>query len=163
MQSYLESQKDYEIKNGDVFFQEKKVAEIFRKWDMYKTFLKKKDIDWKKYVSRRFLPDYCLYVLQTNTLFIIEYKTQKTEGSVDEKLQTCDFKLYYYKKLLKKTGLDVKFVFLLNSGWFNDPKRKLKYKDVYKYIRKRHCRYFFDEIPMDFLGLPTVNETEETK
>jgi len=38
------------------------------------------------------LPDDAMLVIIRETLFIIEIKFQQVEGSVDEKLQTCDFK-----------------------------------------------------------------------
>lgn len=41
---------------------------------------------------KKLLPDDSIYVILNNTFFIIECKYQQVGGSVDEKLQTCDFK-----------------------------------------------------------------------
>jgi len=38
------------------------------------------------------LPDEALYVIVNNTLFIIEWNSKKSPDTVDEKLQTCDYK-----------------------------------------------------------------------
>jgi len=43
------------------------------------------------------LQDDAIYVMSNNTVFIIEVKYQEVAGSVDEKLQTCGFKLNQYK------------------------------------------------------------------
>ena len=53
-------------------------------------------------ISKKLLPDDCIFVIINNTLFIIECKFQQVAGSVDEKLQTCDFKKKQYQKLLAK-------------------------------------------------------------
>ena len=45
-----------------------------------------------------------LLVIVRETLFIIEVKYQQVEGSVDEKLQTCDFKRKQYLKLVVGLG-----------------------------------------------------------
>jgi len=71
------------------------------------------------------LPDDALLVIVRETLFIIEVKYQQVEGSVDEKLQTCDFKCKQYLKLVGSLGLKVEYVYVLND-WFRNP----RYKDV---------------------------------
>lgn len=172
--NYLNAQPGYKVSERVVLFKGKKVkmhvvlykdqeiAIIFKKRGLA-TFLKQRNIDWENYVSRLLQPDNCLYVPETNTIFIIECKTQKVKGSVDEKLQTCDFKLEYYTHLLEDTKLKVEFVFLLDKKWFASEENWKKYQDVYKYIEERNCRYFFDVIPLKYLGLPTLGETEETE
>ncbi|NDK08773.1 hypothetical protein EOM39_06055 [Candidatus Gracilibacteria bacterium] len=79
-------------------------------------------------------------------------KYQGGNGSVDEKLQAGKFKKLQYQRLVKKLGLKVEFYFIL-SEFFLQP----KYKDVLNYIRAEGCDYFFGELPLDFLGLPTVD------
>lgn len=49
-------------------------------------------IDWRKKISKRLIPDNAIIVIVNETLFVIEIKYQEVGGSVDEKLQTCDFK-----------------------------------------------------------------------
>ena len=86
------------------------------------------------------------------TLFIIEVKYQHVAGSVDEKLQTCDFKRKQYQKLVRPLDLKVEYVYVL-SDWF----RKLEYKDVLEYIESVNCHYRFNTLPLAWLGLPTQN------
>ena len=49
-----------------------------------------------------------------NTLFIIEMKFQEVAGSVDEKLQTCDFKKKQYKRLMAPLNIEVEYVYILD-------------------------------------------------
>lgn len=132
-----------------VFFENELVARCFRKHDFYK-FLEENDIDWQTCLSCRLLPDDALLVIVRETLFIIEVKSQQVGGSVDEKLQTCDFKRKQYAKLVSSLGLKVEYVYVL-SDWFRHP----RYKDVLDYINSMNCHYKFEEIPLSWLGLPT--------
>jgi hypothetical protein len=95
------------------------------------------------------LPDDAIYISNGKELFIVEIKFQAVSGSVDEKLQTCDFKNRQYKKLFNPLGISVKYVYVLNK-WFEKP----EYKDVLEYVKSVGCYYFFYTIPFDFLGLP---------
>ncbi len=130
----------------------KKVARIFKKHGFYK-FLKEIEIDWKKYISKQLLPDDSIYVIINNTLYIIECKHQQAAGSVDEKLQTCDFKKKEYQKLMAPANIKVQYMYLLDN-WFRDP----KYKDVLDYIISVGCQYYFEYIPLVELGLPVPPE-----
>ena len=85
-----------------------------------------------------------------NTVYIIEKKFQHDAGSVDEKLQTCDFKKKQYQKLLYDTPYDVEYLYVCND-WFE----QACYRDVHKYIESVECHIFFNEIPLDFLELTT--------
>lgn len=107
------------------------------KYDFYK-FLSSKGIDYKDYISKRILPSRC--VLCGDTAVIYDYKMQSTYGSVDEKLQTCDFKIKQYKKLLEPIGIrQVQYVYYF-SDWFKKP----EYKDCLDYISSIDgCSYVF--------------------
>jgi len=94
----FEDLNGYEVKYNEVFFDGEKVAELYQKHDLYKKLLKRHNIDWKEIFSKRLLPDEAIFVLHHNTIYIIEKKFQSGGGSVDEKLQTCDFKLKQYRK-----------------------------------------------------------------
>ncbi|MCX7940739.1 MAG: hypothetical protein N2555_03070 [Endomicrobia bacterium] len=133
----------------DVYFENKLVARCFRKYEFYK-FLEENNIDWKKIISKKLLPDDSILVIIRDTLFIIEVKYQQVSGSVDEKLQTCDFKRKQFLKLVTPLGLRVEYVYVL-SDWFKKP----EYKDVLDYIQSVNCHYVFNEIPLSWLGLPT--------
>lgn len=144
----------YEIKNVSgkagmgVFFDGKLVARCFRKHDFYQ-YLTEEGVEWKSLISKKLLPDDALLVIVRETLFIIEVKYQQVAGSVDEKLQTCDFKRKQYLKMVASLGLKVEYVYVL-SDWFKKP----EYKDVLDYIHSVNCHYRFNELPLAWLGLP---------
>lgn len=132
----------------DVYFSNKLVARCFRKHEFYK-YLYEKGINWKTVISKKLLPDDALHVIVRETLYIIEVKYQQVAGSVDEKLQTCDFKRKQYSKLVAPIGLKVEYVYVL-SNWFTKP----EYKDVLEYINSVNCHYKLNELPLSWLGLP---------
>ncbi len=144
----LKSKKGYKVKGHVIYFAGKEVARSYRKNSLY-TYIKSKGIDYKKSLSKKLLPDEALYVIVNNTLFIIEMKFQKVSGSVDEKLQTCDFKKKQYTKLLAPLNIEVEYVYIL-SDWF----RKPAYKDVLDYVISVGCHYYFRYLPLQKLGLP---------
>jgi hypothetical protein len=125
------------------------VARCFKKHDFHK-FLEENGIKWKEIISKQLLPDDALLVVVRETLFIIEVKYHQVAGSVDEKLQTCDFKRKQYLNLVKSLELKVEYVYVLND-WFRNP----GYKDVLNYIDSVNCHYKFNELPLAWLGLPT--------
>ncbi|MCS6981487.1 MAG: hypothetical protein NZM65_04745 [Flavobacteriales bacterium] len=131
-----------------VYFDDELVARCFKKHEFYK-FLEENNINWKHIISRKLLPDDAILVIVRETLFIIEVKYQEVAGSVDEKLQTCDFKRKQYLKLVTPLGLRVEYVYVL-SDWFKQP----QYKDVLEYIQSVNCHYKFNELPLSWLGLP---------
>ena len=126
----------------------KDVARAFRKHDFYR-YLKEHNVDWQSLLSKQLLPDDALLVIVRETLFIIEVKFQSVAGSVDEKLQTCDYKRKRYQKLVHGIGLKVEYVYVLND-WFKHP----SYKDTLDYIDSVNCHYRFNTIPLSWLGLP---------
>ena len=85
--TFLNSKNGYEVKNGEVFFEADLVGRIFKKYGFYK-FLEELGINWKNLISKKLLPDDSIFVMIANTVFIIECKSQRVIGSVDEKLQT---------------------------------------------------------------------------
>lgn len=154
LSSFLGNQPHYSVVEHNVFFYGEKVAEVYKKHSFYGVFLQKLGVDWKQYISKKLLPDDSIFVLLNNVMFIVECKHQEVAGSVDEKLQTCDFKKKQYKKLLAPANIDVEYICLLDD-WFRDP----KYKDVLDYIHSVGCDYYFEYIPLTRLGLPIPEET----
>lgn len=144
----LSKKKGYKIKGNIIYYENKEVAQSFRKNSLYK-FLDSKSVDYKNILSKKLLPDEALYVIVNNTLFIIELKFQKVSGSVDEKLQTCDFKRKQYAKLMAPLNIEVEYIYIL-SDWF----KKTEYKDVKDYIISVGCQYYFKYLPLQKLGLP---------
>ena len=149
MEKVISAIPNYKVSDDVVYFKGKKVAEFYPKNKLYKNLLQPRNIEYPKIISKRLLPDEAILILKDKTLFIIEIKFQEVAGSVDEKLQTCDFKNKQYKKLLAPLGISVKYVYVL-SDWFKNP----AYKDVLNYVESVGCYYFFNELPMEFLGLP---------
>ena len=129
------------------------VAKCYKKHDFYKYFLEEEHgIHWRQYISSKLLPDSALLIIVRETLFIIEIKYQQVAGSVDEKLQTCDFKRKQYLKLVSHLGIKVEYVYVLND-FFKDK----RYSDVLAYIHSVNCHYKFNQLPLSWLGLPMTN------
>ena len=153
-QDLLAAINGYEVKpiigkaGKGVFFKGELIARCFRKHDFYQ-FLEEYKVNWKNILSKRLLPDDALLIIVRETLFIIEVKYQKVAGSVDEKLQTCDFKRKQYQKLVMSIDLKVEYVYVLND-WFKKP----EYKDVLEYINSMNCHYKFNKLPLAWLDLP---------
>lgn len=150
--TFLGKQKGYTVMGDRVFYKNELVARVFKKNAFYK-FLEEYNINWREIISKKLLPDDCIFVIINNTLFVIECKFQQVAGSVDEKLQTCDFKKKQYQKLLSRANIEVEYVYLL-SDWFKNP----SYKDVLDYIISVRCQYYFEYIPLKKLGLPVPEE-----
>ncbi|WP_425381618.1 hypothetical protein [Spiroplasma endosymbiont of Polydrusus pterygomalis] len=159
--SFFKKQENYEIKNMfgvhnknkndafEVLYKGKHVANIFKKHAIYVYLKKYHNLDWNLFLTKKLLPDDSIFVYKNNTFFIIEIKTQNVVGSVDEKLQTCDFKRKQWQKLLSILNCKVEYWYLL-SEWFKKP----EYKDTLNYIINSNCRYFFEYIPLKELNLP---------
>jgi hypothetical protein len=146
--TFLASQQNYSVESDKVFYNGEQVARVFKKHSFY-AFLTELCIDWKSLISKRLLPDDSIYVIINDTLYIIECKFQQVAGSVDEKLQTCDFKKKQYQKLMSKANIEVEYIYIL-ADWFKKP----EYKDVLDYIQSVRCQYYFEYIPLQKLGLP---------
>lgn len=136
-----------------ISYEGKEVAKSLSKHDLYR-FLAEQDMEWDKFLSKKLLPDEAVYVILNNTLFIIEMKNQETAGSVDEKLQTCDFKVKQYRRLMAPLNIEVEYIYILND-WF----RKPEYKDVLDYVISVGCQYYFQYLPLQKLGLPVPDPT----
>lgn len=141
---------DFKVIGDDIYTKENntKVATLYQKHALYKNLLIPKGVDYRNYISKRLLPDDSILIYSTSTLYIIEKKFQHGAGSVDEKLQTCDFKLKEYTRLLAPLNIKVEYCYFL-CEWF----KREEYKDVKEYIIDVGCHYFFDNIPLSFLNL----------
>ncbi|MFH1824604.1 MAG: hypothetical protein ABH873_05190 [Candidatus Firestonebacteria bacterium] len=140
---------NYEVKDNDLYFKNNLIGKFYKKYGLYSGLLEEEKINWKNILSKKLLPDETILILKDKTLYIIEMKFQHGAGSVDEKLQTCDFKLKQYKKLFKGTNIKVKYIYILND-WYKKP----EYEDTMKYIKSVGCNYYFKKLPLSVLGLP---------
>ena len=98
--------------------------------------------------SDTLLPDDAFINIINRTVYIIEKKFQSVAGSVDEKLQTCLYKKMQYEKLVSQMEYDIAYTYVL-SDWF----KQHKYYDVLSYIEYVGCSYFFNELPLRYLGI----------
>lgn len=152
--TFISSRKDYLVKNHSVLYKGKEVAKTFKKHELY-VYLQENRIDYKKYISKKLLPDDSIFVIVNNTFFILEIKHQVVAGSTDEKLQTCDFKIKQYRKLLSRLNVEVEYIYILNADWFGKP----AYRDVLDYIISiKGCSYYFDYLPLQKIGLPVPKD-----
>ncbi len=135
----------------DISYDNTVVATSFKKHELYR-FLETQNIDWTVILSKKILPDDAIYVINNNTIFILEVKYQEVAGSVDEKLQTCGFKLHQYQRLFAQLNYEVQYIYILNN-WFRDP----KYQDTLDYIHTMNCSYYFEYLPLQRIGLPVPN------
>jgi len=147
--TFIKSQRNYSVKGNTIFYNKKVVGLSFKKHGLYR-YLKEKGINYERFISKKILPDDLIFVIANNTFFIIEIKFQEVAGSTDEKLQTCDFKIKQYRKLLSQLKVEVEYIYILND-WFKDP----GYKDVLDYIISINgCSYYFNDLPLEKIGLP---------
>ena len=138
----------YRVIGHEVYDGTTKIGLSVQKHDFYRYFLAPRGINFTIYNSKKWLPDECYVNLKNNTVYIIEKKFQNCSGSVDEKLPNCDFKKREYEKLCNPIGFDVEYLYVFND-WFLQG----IYRDTLEYIRMVDCQYFYNEIPLDFLGL----------
>ena len=145
------------ICEGEIYYKNstERIARVVNDWGFYKDFLAtecgiktKNKFSVDNILSKNLKPDEALINYVSKHIYIIEKKYQNSEGSVDEKLQTCHFKLQQYTKLIKDTEFDLSYFYLLDT-FYKHP----KYTDVFTYIRENNCDYFFQEIPLDKVGL----------
>lgn len=137
---------DFVVEGNKVLREGKIVAHYYEKHNLYKAFLEPNGVNYKKILSKKILPDGALLV--DDTIYIIEKKYQAGSGSVDEKLQTCDFKKKQYIKLFTPLNIKVEYYYVLND-WF----AKKEYNDVFEYIFSVGCKYFIEELPFNEIGL----------
>jgi hypothetical protein len=119
--------------------------------DFYSKILNCKEIDMKRsgVLSKGLRPDGFVAPIDSDVVFIIELKTQRTKGSVDEKLQTCVFKKDRYDAMLALVGKRSKMVYILKGSWFSKP----EYKDTLDFMDRQGTIVCFDELPLEVVGL----------
>lgn len=140
----------YQIEGNIIKFNKDVIGISAPKHQLYKLILEPKGIDFSKFISKKLLPDEALYLPKHKIIYIIEKKFQNGSGSVDEKLQTCEFKKLQYQKLFNPLGIEVIYTYLL-CDWFKNS----QYTDVLNFIKTKGCYYYFNTIPLSFLNLPS--------
>lgn len=138
---------EFLVQNFKVFRAENLLGELAPKARLYK-YLQTNFDNWESPLSANLWPDEALFTTKSSRLHIVEKKWQEVSGSVDEKLQTCGFKMRQYNRLIEGTGLELKFTYLLND-WFTHS----RYADVLKYIEDSGAHYHFQAVPLSELDL----------
>lgn len=138
----------YHIENHAVYRGDFQIGMSVPQKRLYTHFLNPRGIYYHDYNSKEWRPDEAFINFENSTVYIIEKKFQNCAGSVDEKLPSCHFKKLEYQKLFHPLHFNVEFIYLFNN-WFLDK----KYRDTLEYIENMGCYYFYNEIPLDFLGL----------
>lgn len=82
-------------------------------------------------------PDEAYVDPEQKIVFIIEKKFQQGPGSVDEKIQTSDYKLYHYKKLFPNYN-KIYYMYCL-SDWF----KRDEYTDSLIYLEEKKVPVFW--------------------
>lgn len=98
--------------------------------------------DITEYLSWAFQPDEAYYLPETDEVIIYEKKAQHCNGSADEKLGNCAWKIGEYKNLFAACGVNkVSYIFIFND-WF----KQKRYEKLLHYIKSvEDCDYFFWE------------------
>ena len=143
----------YTVEKGSVYLKGKYVGMIASQGNFYKLFLKKTMKTVRETIGGKALkPDTAFYNANNKTLYIIEKKFQKSKGSVDEKIQTCEYKLRFYNRVAWKfKEEEVKHVryFYLLSDFFKEK----EYKESLHFIQDTGCDFYFDKIELHSIGL----------
>ena len=87
--------------------------------------------------NKKLIPDEFFVNLEQKQIYILEKKFQQTSGSVDEKIQSADFKRFHYKKIFPNYSIHFSFVF---NDWF----KKNKYKSEFEYFNLQNIQFFFN-------------------
>jgi hypothetical protein len=127
-----------------------KTLELFYQDGIYKLFFEPNGIKWQDKHSQRLKPDTAIFSPEKKVLTIVEKKQQNTEGSVAEKLQTCDYKIQYYRSLAEPLNISVELVWLLGP-YFENKKDSLR--SVFEYMESKGSRYYFKKIPLENINL----------
>jgi hypothetical protein len=127
-----------------------KSLEIYYQDGVYKLFFEPGGVKWNQHFSARLKPDTAIYSPESRTLTIIEKKQQEAEGSVAEKLQTCDYKLHYYRTLTQALNIEVELVWLLGPYF---EKKQETLKSVFEYMERKGSRYYFRKIPIQEISI----------
>ena len=102
----LDKHPSFYVDVNKVYFNNEEVGLIVSQNKLYK-WLDEVNPNWKNLTNKTLNPDEALFNKTNNTLYIIEKKYQETEGSVDEKLQTFHFKIWFYEKITKQVLLNL--------------------------------------------------------
>lgn len=119
--------------------------ELYYKSGIYRLFFEPRGIDYRNLFSARLEPDIAIFSKQKQTLTIVEIKQMTAAGSVAEKLQTCDYKRYYYENLSRPLSINIAISWVLGEYF------KLKenqFQSVYEYMLSKGSKYHYGSLPV---------------
>ncbi len=135
----------YDISGFAILSKGIEVGRVARHTNFSKQILRPFGVEWKDYISKELRPDEAVLSHKAKLITIVEKKYQQGEGSVDEKIQTCHFKMRQYRRLATPMGCRIKFIYQFEKdGWFTKP----RYKDVLEYVKEVGATYFYGEVPL---------------
>lgn len=143
----------YTVFSGVVTKNGEHIGLISSKSAFYTDILHVGENDVRKKYGKTLEPDAVFLNKLNHTLYILEMKSQKTPGSVDEKIQTCEYKLRFYNSLRWDYGLEetinhIRFYYIL-SDYFHSP----AYREALRFIQDKGCDYYFNTVEPQDLGL----------
>jgi hypothetical protein len=124
--------------------------EMFYKSGVYKLFFEPRGVHYKDHFSARLEPDIAIYSEREQTLTIIEIKQMTAAGSVAEKLQTCDYKRFYYETLASPLSVKVSISWVLGE-YFKT--QESQFQSVYEYMLTKGSKYYFGFLPVNELEI----------
>ena len=142
---FLNPVTGFMVYDWTLYYKGEVIGRIFKKYGLYK-FLEEYGIRWQDVVAKRLLPDDCVFVSKTHTLFIFEDISQRNAEIACRKLMGCDFVKKQYQKLLSRANIGVEYIYLLSDCF-----KKPEYRDVLDYVISARCRFFFGYIPLSIL------------
>lgn len=138
---YVITSEGYIMKNNKCF------GVYLKKTKLHKYLLEKYNIKSTDIHSHKLYPDEC--IISNNKVYIFELKNQTLAGSVDEKIQTGPYKLYYYEQLFEGLKFDgVEFIFIMNDYF-----KQKKFDSVHEYLEKNNIYQYYNTIPLEHIGL----------
>ncbi len=68
--SFVKKLGGYSVKGNIIYFKNKEVARSYKKYGLY-IYLKSQGVDYKKFISKKLLPDEAVYVICNNTFLLL--------------------------------------------------------------------------------------------
>lgn len=152
----------------DIFYKKKLLAKSFHQSQIFKDYFEKENVYWGDHFVKEVKPDVFVINFVLKKCFVIEMKSQETPGSVDEKLQSFQFKIDYFKKIISKSNsigsFEFEYIYLLSSWFYKDYVYKAnskglrassregrsQYLDTLEYLNKNNIKHF-NSFPLEYV------------
>lgn len=163
----------------EIFYKEKLLAKSFHQNQIYKDYLEEEDVFWGDHFVKEVKPDVFVINYVLKKCFVLEMKNQKSQGSVDEKLQSFQFKIDYFEKLLSKSSslcnFEFEYMYILSDWFYTDNlyqsnakgirastrQDRSQYIDTLEYLNKNNIKHF-NFFPLDYVLFNDLNVDKQT-